>query len=322
MQQKFEAISREDRDREDIVDALEKLGNSSSAGPDGVPSILLKKCKRSLADPLRILFSNFLSTGSIPSILKEAFVIPIHKGGIRSDPGNFRPVSLTSHIIKTMERIIRKYLVTHLEFYQKLNPSQHGFRNQRSCLSQLLEHQDKIISFLEEGNNVDSVYLDFSKAFDKVDIGILCHKLRSLGVGGKLGVWLHSFLSDRKQFIIANGTKSSKSEVKSGVPQGTDTHITHVCSKVRQKCGWILRTFNCRNTNFMKFMWKSLVQGHIDYCSQLYFPNQTNQLEKIEELMKSFTKKIPQVKDLDYWSRLKHLKMYSQQRRAERYKIM
>ena len=95
-----------------------------------------------------------------------------------------------------------------------------------------------------------------------------------------------------------------------------------ICYKVRQKCGWILRTFNCRNTNFMKFMWKSLVQGHIDYCSQLYFPNQTNQLEKIEELMKSFTKKIPQVKDLDYWSRLKHLKMYSQQRRAERYKIM
>ena len=156
------------------------------------------------------MFRNFKQTGIIPPLLKEAFVIPIHKGGIRSDPANFRPVSLTSHIIKTMERIIRKSLVGHLEFYQKLNPSQHGFRNQRSCLSQLLEHHDKILGYLEDENNVDSIYLDFSKAFDKVDIGILCHKLRAMGVAGKLGVWLHNFLSNRKQFIIANGHKSDQ----------------------------------------------------------------------------------------------------------------
>ena len=421
-------------DREDIIDALDKLGRSSSAGPDGVPSILLKNCKRSLSHPLLIMFRNFKQTGIIPPLLKEAFVIPIHKGGIRSDPANFRPVSLTSHIIKTMERIIRKSLVGHLEFYQKLNPSQHGFRNQRSCLSQLLEHHDKILGYLEDENNVDSIYLDFSKAFDKVDIGILCHKLRAMGVAGKLGVWLHNFLSNRKQFIIANGHKSDQSDVKSGVPQGTvlgpilflilindinidvqsdvslfaddtrivkpvnniedvealqedlenlyswqeknnmafngkkfemlrygrnenlkietnyltpkaediieikeclrdlgiqmsddakfDNHIAHVCSKVRQKCGWILRTFNCRSSFFMKFMWKSLVQGHIDYCSQLYFPNQSTQLEKIEDLQKTFTKKIPEVQNLDYWTRLKHLQMLSQQRRAERYKII
>ena len=82
-------------------------------------------------------------------------------------------------------------------------------------MSQLLEHHDTILSFLEEGENVDSIYLDFSKAFDKVDTGILCHKLREIGIGGKIGVWLHNFLSDRKQFIIANGVKSNQSNVKS-----------------------------------------------------------------------------------------------------------
>ena len=97
-------------------------------------------------------------------------------------------------------------------------------------------------------------------------------------------------------------------------------HVDHVCSKVRQKSGWILRTFNNRSTFFMKFMWKSLVQGHIVYCSQLYFPSQSNGLENIENLMKTFTKKIPEVSHLDYWSRLRQLKMYSQQRRAERYR--
>ena len=93
-------------------------------------------------------------------------------------------------------------------------------------------------------------------------------------------------------------------------------------SKVRQKCGWILRTFYCRNTQFMKFMWKTLVQGYIDYCFQLYFPTQSRDVENLENLFKSYTKKIPEVSQMDYWSRLKHLKMYSQQRRAERYKII
>ena len=208
-------------DREDIMDAIDQLNPHSAAGPDGVHAIVLKRCKRSLAEPLQFLFRSFLETGTIPSILKEAFVIPIHKGGARSSPANFRPVSLTSHVIKTLERVIRKSLVNHLEVNNKINPAQHGFRMNRSCLSQLLEHYDKILGFLEEGNNVDSIYLDFAKAFDKVDIGLLCHKLKQMGIGGKLGVWLHNFLSNRKQFIVANGVKSSQSEVKSGVPQGT-----------------------------------------------------------------------------------------------------
>ena len=112
---------------------------------------------------------------------------------------------MTSHIIKTLERVIRKTLVNHLEVNNKFNPAQHGFRTNWSCLSQLLEHYDKILAFLEAGENDDSIYLDLAKAFDKVDIGILCHKLREIGISGKLGVWLHNFLSNRKQFIIANG---------------------------------------------------------------------------------------------------------------------
>ena len=83
-----------------------------------------------------------------------------------------------------------------------------------------------------------------------------------------------------------------------------------------------MRTFNSRNTFLMKFMWNSLVQGHVDYCSQLYFPTQSPELQSLENLLKTYTKKIPEASHLNYWSRLKHLKMYSQQRRAERYKII
>ena len=84
----------------------------------------------------------------------------------------------------------------------------------------------------------------------------------------------------------------------------------------------IMRTFSSRNSQLMKFLWKSLVQGHIDYCSQLYFPNQRSELQQIENLQKWFTKKIPELSGLNYWERLQALKMYSQQRRLERYRII
>ena len=99
-------------------------------------------------------------------------------------------------------------------------------------------------------------------------------------------------------------------------------HISKVCKIVNQKCGWILRTFVCRNTFFMKLMWKSLVQPNIDYCSQLWMPFKSGEMEKIENLQKQFTKRIPEVKNLSYWDRLKKLKMLSQERRMERYRII
>ena len=100
------------------------------------------------------------------------------------------------------------------------------------------------------------------------------------------------------------------------------SHVEQVCSKVRQKSSWILRTFQCRRTWFLKFMWKTLVQGHIDYCSQLWFPSKPADLEKIENLQRVFTRKIPEVSHMNYWERLAHLKMYSQERRLERYRAL
>lgn len=134
---------------------------------------------------------------------------------------SYRPVSLTSHIVKTYERVVKKYLQNFLEFNMKINQAQHGFREKRSCLSQLLEHYEDILKGLEEGVNVETIYLDFAKAFDKVDIGILSRRMKEKGIHGMLGVWLHNFLTDRKQHVIANNGISDVSFVKSGVPQGT-----------------------------------------------------------------------------------------------------
>ena len=101
-----------------------------------------------------------------------------------------------------------------------------------------------------------------------------------------------------------------------------DEHIDNMCKKVRQKSGWVLRTFYTRNLCFMKSIFKSLIQPHIDYCSQLWMPPQGQKLEKVERLLKSWTSRIPTIRNLTYWQRLKEMKMYSEQRRLERYRVI
>ena len=170
---------------------------------------------------LKILWQTCYDLGITPTELKLAYIIPSHKGGSKSTAANFRPVALTSHIVKLFEKVVRNRIVTYMEANNKFNDNQHGFRSGRSCLSELLAHYDDIINMLESGVPVDTIYLDFSKAFDKVDHQRLLQKLSQTGIGGKLGRWIQSFLTKRKQTVLANNTFSNEVDVVSGVPQGS-----------------------------------------------------------------------------------------------------
>ena len=151
----------------DIEKACNDLRNTAAPGPDGVPAMLLKQCRKQLSKPLQILWRASLDSGSIPEELLLVLICPVHKGGSRTIPKNYRPVALTSHIIKVFERVLRHALVTHLEGQGLLPEGQHGSRAMRSTLTQLLSHWDNILDGLEQGEGLDCVYLDFSKAFDK-----------------------------------------------------------------------------------------------------------------------------------------------------------
>ena len=205
----------------DLMEAMEELSPNAAPGPDGFPAILLKKCKESLARPLAKIWQKSLHTGEIPESCKTATITPIHKGKSRAAAKNYRPVALTSHLIKIFEKVLRTRIVEFMERHILFNNSQHGFRGGRSCLSQLLIHFDRITAALEKGQGVDVVYLDFAKAFDKVDHGITLNKLKSLGIHGALGRWIYSFLTNRTQSVIVEGRKSSSKQVISGVPQGS-----------------------------------------------------------------------------------------------------
>ena len=209
--------------QEDIQQACAELKGTAAPGPDGVPAALLKCCREELGKPLHMLWRSSLDTGSIPVELLLVLICPIHKGGSRSVPKNYRPVALTSHLIKIFERVVRRALVKHIEKLGLLPDGQHGSRSMRSTLTQLLAHWDSILEGLENGQGVDSVYLDFSKAFDKVETGVLLHKLREGKVLGKVGCWLAAFLdsANRQQAVVVEGRVSALSPVISGVPQGT-----------------------------------------------------------------------------------------------------
>ena len=206
---------------DDFVVAIDELKPTAAAGPDGFPAKLLKECKKTLKVPLFLIWRKSMDKGIVPSLLKTANVIPIHKGKSKGVPANYRPVALTSHIIKVFEKILRNHIVQYMEDHSLFNPTQHGFRKGRSCLSQLITHYENIISNLEAGKNVDVIYLDFAKAFDKVDFLIILKKLNSMGIKGKIGTWIHSFLTNRTQRVLVNGESSKPSAVISGVPQGS-----------------------------------------------------------------------------------------------------
>ena len=418
----------------DIEDAIDELSPNSAAGPDQFPAMLLKQCKKTLSKPLYLIWKKSLKTGEIPNILKKANIVPIHKGDSRGEAKNYRPVALTSHIIKIFEKVLRNNIVSHMEENNLLNPGQHGFRAGRSCLSQLLSHVETITKILEDGDNVDVIYLDFSKAFDKVDFLVTLRKIKHLGISGNIGKWIYSFLTGRTQCVIVNGMRSDVSEVKSGVPQGSvlgpllflillgdidksvssafvssfadDTRVGHriktaedinslqedlkaiyqwsadnnmkfnsekfecirygkrrdihettvylsdtntviapkdqikdlgviissnclfknqidnVVKTASKLCGWILRTFKTRTPRLMILLWKSLVLSKLDYCSQLWSPIGKGDIQKLEMVQRSFIRKIDDMRHFDYWTQLKKLRLYSLERRRERYIII
>ena len=206
---------------EDFISAIKEIGSNSAPGPDDIPAVLLKNCAAPLSVPLFLIWSSSFSLGQVPECYRTSIVCPIHKKGDKVSPENYRPISLTSHVIKTFERIIRNKMVHYLETNNILSKNQHGFRSGRSTLSQLLSHINDIITGLCNEEDTDSIYLDYEKAFDKVDHNLLIAKLKRYKFHPQIVSWISSFLSCRSQTVLIGNERSFSARVKSGVPQGT-----------------------------------------------------------------------------------------------------
>ena len=201
---------------------LKDLNPNKSPGPDKLHPKLLKELNNELSLPLSIIFTKSLEEGRLPHEWKTANVTAIFKKGQKKKASNYRPVSLTSIPCKMIEGFVRDHLMNHMITNDLLSPSQFGFIKGRSTSLQLLNVMNAWTKILDEGHEVDSIYLDFKKAFDTVPHARLqLFKMEKYGFSREMINWVRDFLSERSHKVIVNGTESSSARVTSGIPQGS-----------------------------------------------------------------------------------------------------
>ena len=207
-------------ERSRISHYLKLLNVNKAPGPDKFHGKLLKNCAESLAVPLSILFNKSFSSGVIPKAWKVANVVPVFKKGSKNNVENYRPISLTSIIMKTYEKIVRDDLMNRCR--DKISEHQHGFLPQRSCETQLIPYYDDLALSLNECSRTDIIYFDFAKAFDSVNHDIILNKLKiQFDIDGQLLKFFVSYLKGRVQRVVVGGEFSEAQSVLSGVPQGS-----------------------------------------------------------------------------------------------------
>ena len=204
-----------------VAGHLKNLKNNKSPGIDALHPMFLREIREEISEVLADIMNRSLKTGEIPRDWRDAIIVPLFKKGSRSEPSNYRPVSLTCILCKVMEKIMQTELVKHLRRHDILINSQHGFIKGRSCLTNLLDYFEEVYTHLDEGSPVDAVYLDFSKAFDKVPHKRLVRKLEAAGIGGNILNWIKGWLAERRQKVGIRGKYSNWISIISGVPQGS-----------------------------------------------------------------------------------------------------
>lgn len=198
---------------------LKTLDASKGPGPDDIPARVLKFCSEILAPHLAILFSELLCRGIFPACLKTGFIVPIFKAGDRSKAQNYRPIVIQSALAKVFESIVLDRLA--FAFKNMIIPEQHGFQHGRSTSTNLIIFINEVLTAFLNGSQLDCVYLDYSKAFDRISHPHLLNKLHALGIHGPLLRWFRSYLTDRTLRVRYGGALSRPIHAVSGVPQGS-----------------------------------------------------------------------------------------------------
>lgn len=203
----------------DVRKSLNEIDITKGPGPDGIPNLILKAMANELALPLTRLFNTSLTAGKFPDVWKKSYVTPIHKSGDRSDCSNYRSISILSAIPKLFEKLVTNHLDGEIGHF--IHSSQHGFRPGLSTATNLTIYVDDVLNGMNRCGQVDAIYTDFAKAFDRVNHKLLIRKLQLLGIDGSLLRWLNSYLTNRGQIIRIGGAESREINTPSGVPQGS-----------------------------------------------------------------------------------------------------
>ena len=245
---------------EGVLQLLQELDPHKASGPDGIPSKFLKETSVSIAPSLTLIYQALLHQGELPSDWKMAYVTPVYKKGSHTNPSNYRPISLTCICCKLLEHIIYSAISSHANVHNIMCTNQHGFRKKRSCETQLLETVNNLTGALDAGYEADILFLDFSKAFDRVSHNCLLYKLLHYGISSPVYNWITNFLFDRRQQVILDNCYSNPCKVSSGVPQGSVLGPYFSC--------YILMTCNCLQIYPLLLDYTQTTQSYIELFIQ------------------------------------------------------
>lgn len=205
----------------EVKQLIDKLNVNKSSGHDGIGPKLLKYCGDFISPAIAHIINSSIKCGVFPDSLKEARVIPIFKKGVKSDPSNYRPISLLPTISKVFERHVAQQINSFFRTTDILHVTQSGFRPKHSCNTALTRLIETWLKDIDSGNYVGAVFLDLQKAFDLVDHDILIHKLKLYHFSERSIEFFKSYLSNRKQRVKSNSKLSDPMYIKCGVPQGS-----------------------------------------------------------------------------------------------------
>ena len=200
---------------------IEGLSNRKAMGPEKIPVHLLKLALPYIVEPLTYVYNLCIKQNIYPSSLKIAKVVPLPKSKDRSDPNNYRPISLLPILNKPLEKHVQKHLLSYMESNALFHKFQSGFRKNHSCHTSLTALVDNWLLAINNGELTGAVFLDFKKAFDLVNHSVLLEKLHIYLRNNNSLDFFTSYLKGRHQFVSLNCKSSSIGSLTHGVPQGS-----------------------------------------------------------------------------------------------------
>ena len=200
----------------DLLSGL-NLGVSSI----GVPRRCITLASTHIRECLTTTFNDSLLQGILPNALKISKVTPVDKGGEITDPFNFRPISTLTTFTQVLEKLFYKQIINYIERQNIIYQCQFGFRKGYSTSMAISEITNSLRKAIDNNLYTCGVFLDFTKAFDTVNHGILLDKLEAYGIRGIPLNWFVNYLTDRRQYVDLGGVKSSEQTIICGIPQGS-----------------------------------------------------------------------------------------------------
>ena len=217
----IEKCPRFEADHELVSRLCKEICTTKASGFEDIATKIFKDAFRVLTQQLVYLFNLSFELGVFPDKWKNATIIPLYKGGDKSDVSNYRPVSLLPLPGKLIERVAHAKISEFVEGHGLITDKQGGFRKGFSTVSSIADLVDNILSGVNKGKTALAAFVDLRKAFDTVNHAILLKKLKCYGIDGTNLSWCTNYLKNRSQKTLANGTMSAKGNVSCGVPQGS-----------------------------------------------------------------------------------------------------